>query len=67
MTDGASPSGQQWAARCHAALPDPAAKAAAWAAVVGDASLSNRLVELTALGGRARVADGVPVLAITAV
>ncbi|GLW35455.1 aminopeptidase N [Actinoplanes regularis] len=42
--------GEQWAARCRAALPDPAAKEAAWAAVVGDASLSNRLVELTAGG-----------------
>ncbi|MFI1988419.1 aminopeptidase N [Actinoplanes sp. NPDC020271] len=43
-------SGEQWAARCRASLPDPAAKEAAWAAVVGDASLSNRLVELTAGG-----------------
>ncbi|BCY06202.1 aminopeptidase N [Actinoplanes sp. L3-i22] len=42
--------GEQWAARCRAALPDPAAKAAAWAAIVGDVSLSNRLVELTASG-----------------
>ncbi|WIM97671.1 aminopeptidase N [Actinoplanes oblitus] len=45
-----SASGEQWAARCRAALPDPAAKAAAWAAVVGDATLSNRLAELTAIG-----------------
>jgi aminopeptidase N len=45
-----SASGQQWAARCRSALPDPAAKEAAWAALVGDASLSNRLAELTALG-----------------
>jgi aminopeptidase N len=42
--------GEQWAARCRAALPDPAAKETAWAAIVGDASLSNRLVELTAGG-----------------
>ncbi|GAA4598922.1 aminopeptidase N [Actinoplanes octamycinicus] len=45
-----SANGEQWAARCRAALPDPAAKEAAWAAIVGDATLSNRLVELTALG-----------------
>ncbi|MBG0568757.1 aminopeptidase N [Actinoplanes aureus] len=45
-----SASGEQWAARCRAALPDPAAKETAWAAVVGDASLSNRLAELTAAG-----------------
>lgn len=42
--------GEQWAARCRASLPDPAAKAAAWAAIVEDVSLSNRLVELTASG-----------------
>ncbi|WP_043510934.1 MULTISPECIES: aminopeptidase N [unclassified Actinoplanes] len=42
--------GEQWAARCRAALPDPAAKRAAWSAVVGDAGLSNRMAELTALG-----------------
>ncbi|GLY01477.1 MULTISPECIES: aminopeptidase N [Actinoplanes] len=45
-----SASGEQWAARCRAALPDAEAKAAAWSAVVGDASLSNRLAELTAAG-----------------
>ncbi|WP_229076493.1 aminopeptidase N [Actinoplanes sp. DH11] len=45
-----SASGQQWAARCRAALPDPAAKEAAWTAVVADGSLSNRLAELTAAG-----------------
>jgi aminopeptidase N len=43
-----SSSGEQWAARCRAALPDAEAKEAAWAAVVGDKSLSNRLAELTA-------------------
>ncbi|GIF07500.1 aminopeptidase N [Actinoplanes siamensis] len=43
-------SGEQWAVRCRAALPDPETKAAAWAAIVGDASLSNRLAELTAHG-----------------
>ncbi|KUL42505.1 aminopeptidase N [Actinoplanes awajinensis] len=45
-----SATGEQWAARCHAARPEPAAKQAAWAAIVGDATLSNRLIELTALG-----------------
>jgi aminopeptidase N len=43
-----SSSGEQWSARCRAARPDASSKAAAWAAVVGDASLSNRLAELTA-------------------
>jgi aminopeptidase N len=42
--------GEQWAARCRAALPDAAGKAAAWQAIVGDASLSNRLAEMTASG-----------------
>ncbi|MBB2942044.1 aminopeptidase N [Actinoplanes lutulentus] len=45
-----SASGEQWAARCRAALPEPAAKDAAWNAVVADGSLSNRLAELTAAG-----------------
>ncbi|MEV6346624.1 aminopeptidase N [Actinoplanes sp. NPDC051851] len=45
-----SAGGQQWAARCHAALPEPAAKEAAWTAIVGDATLSNRLTQVTALG-----------------
>ncbi|MBW6436555.1 aminopeptidase N [Actinoplanes hulinensis] len=45
-----SASGEQWAARCRAARPDAAAKEAAWAAVIGDGSLSNRLAELTAAG-----------------
>ncbi|MEU4563740.1 aminopeptidase N [Actinoplanes sp. NPDC023936] len=45
-----SASGEQWAARCRAALPDPAAKEAAWTAAVADGSLSNRLAELTAAG-----------------
>ncbi len=42
--------GEQWAARCRAALPDADGKAAAWSAIVGDATLSNRLVEMTASG-----------------
>ena len=45
-----SSTGEQWAARCRAALPDAEAKAVAWAAIVGDPSLSNRLAELTATG-----------------
>ncbi|MBM2621684.1 aminopeptidase N [Actinoplanes sp. LDG1-06] len=42
--------GEQWAARCRAARPDAEAKAAAWAAIISDAKLSNRLVEMTASG-----------------
>jgi len=42
--------GEQWAVRCRAALPEVAAKAAAWASIIGDTSLSNRLTELTATG-----------------
>jgi aminopeptidase N len=34
--------GAQHAARCRAALPDPAAKARAWNAIVADETLSNR-------------------------
>jgi aminopeptidase N len=45
-----SATGEQWTARCRAALPDPEAKAAAWQAIVGDLTISNRLVELTAHG-----------------
>jgi aminopeptidase N len=45
-----SASGEQWAARCRAALPDADAKARAWEAILGDTALSNRLTELTASG-----------------
>ncbi|MGX6605072.1 aminopeptidase N [Micromonosporaceae bacterium Da 78-11] len=45
-----SATGEQWAARCRAAVPDAEAKAAAWAAIVADATMSNRQVELTAQG-----------------
>ncbi|HWS39586.1 MAG TPA: aminopeptidase N [Actinoplanes sp.] len=45
-----SATGEQWAARCRAALPDPAAKEAAWTAIVADGTLSNRLAALTAAG-----------------
>jgi aminopeptidase N len=42
--------GAQHAARCRAALPDPAAKARAWEAIVTDARLSNRLLLALAEG-----------------
>ncbi|GID33260.1 aminopeptidase N [Paractinoplanes brasiliensis] len=45
-----SATGEQWAARCRAARPDAEAKAAAWEAIISDAKLSNRLVEMTASG-----------------
>jgi aminopeptidase N len=45
-----SATGEQWAARCRAAVPDAGAKAAAWSAIIENASLSNRLVEMTASG-----------------
>ncbi|WP_326552427.1 aminopeptidase N [Micromonospora sp. NBC_01813] len=45
-----SAAGEQWAARCRAAVPDPAGKERAWQAIVGDASLSNRIVEAYAQG-----------------
>ncbi|MDQ0786373.1 aminopeptidase N [Streptomyces sp. B3I8] len=48
-----SATGQEGAARCRAALPDPAAKARAWAAMFTDdpaAELSNHLFTATARG-----------------
>jgi aminopeptidase N len=45
-----SATGEQWAARCRAALAEPEAKARAWRILVEDATLSNRLVEETAHG-----------------
>ncbi|GII22820.1 aminopeptidase N [Planosporangium mesophilum] len=42
--------GAQHAARCRAALPDPAAKARAWEAIVTDETLSNRLLLAYAQG-----------------
>ncbi|WP_432955148.1 aminopeptidase N [Micromonospora haikouensis] len=45
-----SATGAERAARCRAALPDPAAKAAAWEIVVRNTELSNRLVEAAAQG-----------------
>jgi aminopeptidase N len=43
-------SGEQFAARCRAALPDAAAKAHAWATMVGDAETSARLADAIAMG-----------------
>ncbi len=37
-----SAAGEEWARRCRAALPDAAAKAAAWQALSHDSALSNR-------------------------
>ncbi|MEV4658001.1 aminopeptidase N [Micromonospora sp. NPDC049301] len=45
-----SATGAERAAGCRAALPDPAAKQAAWEIIVRDAELSNRLLEATAEG-----------------
>ncbi|WP_433344140.1 aminopeptidase N [Micromonospora sp. CA-111912] len=45
-----SAAGAERAAGCRAALPDPAAKAAAWEAVVRNTELSVRLVEAAAEG-----------------
>ncbi|MCZ7435922.1 aminopeptidase N [Micromonospora sp. WMMC241] len=43
-----SATGAEQAAACRAALPDPAAKQAAWEIITRDTKLSNRLVEATA-------------------
>ncbi|MER5458495.1 aminopeptidase N [Micromonospora sp. NPDC002389] len=45
-----SAAGAERAATCRAALPDPAAKQAAWEIIVSNTELSNRLVEATAAG-----------------
>ncbi|MFD5100707.1 aminopeptidase N [Streptomyces albidochromogenes] len=45
-----SATGQEGAARCRAALPTPEAKAAAWAGMFEDDSLSNYLFTATAQG-----------------
>ena len=45
-----SATGQEGAARCRAALPDPAAKAAAWDRLFGSDDLSNYLFAATAQG-----------------
>ncbi|MFE4533944.1 aminopeptidase N [Streptomyces scopuliridis] len=45
-----SATGQEGAARCHAALPDPGAKARAWATLFETDDLSNYLFTATAQG-----------------
>ncbi|WEH42347.1 aminopeptidase N [Streptomyces sp. AM 2-1-1] len=45
-----SATGQEGAARCRAALPDPEAKAAAWRSLFHDDTLSNYLFTATAQG-----------------
>jgi aminopeptidase N len=45
-----SAAGAHRAARCRAALPDPAAKAAAWSVITGLTEASNRIVEANATG-----------------
>jgi aminopeptidase N len=45
-----SSAGEQWAARCRAAVPDPAAKERAWHAVTVDLTVSNRIAEANAEG-----------------
>ncbi|MGN9910930.1 aminopeptidase N [Phytohabitans sp. LJ34] len=45
-----SATGEQWAARCRAALPDAAAKERAWRVIAEETALSNRLVEAHAEG-----------------
>ncbi|MFF5568635.1 aminopeptidase N [Streptomyces sp. NPDC012623] len=45
-----SATGQEGAARCHAALPDPDSKAAAWARLFDNDNLSNYLFAATAQG-----------------
>ncbi|MBA0050394.1 aminopeptidase N [Streptomyces sp. AJS327] len=51
LADDPSATGQEGAARCHAALPDPASKAAAWAAMFDEPdTLSNYLFIATAQG-----------------
>jgi aminopeptidase N len=54
--------GRRGAARCRAALPDPAAKEEAWRGLFTEGALSNRLLTATAEGfwqpGRSGPADG---------
>ncbi|MDG4764820.1 aminopeptidase N [Solwaraspora sp. WMMD406] len=45
-----SAAGEQWAAKCRAALPDAAGKERVWQAIVTDVELSNRIVEAYAEG-----------------
>ncbi|QIQ05276.1 aminopeptidase N [Streptomyces liangshanensis] len=50
LTADPSATGQEGAARCRAALPDPEAKAAAWARLFANDDLSNYLFAATAQG-----------------
>lgn len=50
LAEDPSATGQQGAARCHAALPTPEAKAAAWQRLFHDDTLSNYLFTATAQG-----------------
>jgi aminopeptidase N len=45
-----SATGEQWAARCRAAMPSADAKAAAWATIISDTTVSNRIAESAAAG-----------------
>jgi aminopeptidase N len=45
-----SATGEQWSARCSAALPSAEAKAKAWATLIGDTTVSNRIAESAAAG-----------------
>jgi aminopeptidase N len=45
-----SSTGEQWAARCGAAVPDAAAKERAWHTVTADLAASNRIAEANARG-----------------
>ena len=45
-----SATGGQWAARCRAAVPSADAKAAAWATLIADTTVSNRIAESAADG-----------------
>ena len=45
-----SATGEQWAARCRAAVPTAEAKAAAWATLSSDTTVSNRIAEAAAEG-----------------
>ncbi|HEU4349211.1 MAG TPA: aminopeptidase N [Actinoplanes sp.] len=45
-----SATGEQYAARCRAALPLPEAKDRAWGVIIADTSASTRLIEATAGG-----------------
>jgi aminopeptidase N len=45
-----SATGEQWAGRCHAAVPTAAAKATAWTTLISDTKVSNRIAEAAAEG-----------------